>query len=273
MPKQPNRDTAIVAVDDDVEALRTIETALRRRFGADYEIVAETSPERALERCRKLRDSGVQVAILLADQWLSGSTGIDFLERAHSLCPAAMRGLLLAWGDRSATDQIIKASALGRLDNYLTKPWGERDERFHRDVSELLEEWARLNGPRFEAIKIVGEQWSEWSHGLRDGLQRNAIPFGFYEHDSAAGRALLAAAGISGPLPVVIFPDGTAIAQPTAIDIADTLGVNAQPGGQLQDVVIIGAGPAGLAAAVYGASEGLRTLVLGRNTPRTRTGG
>jgi thioredoxin reductase (NADPH) len=246
----------------------TVADQLYRRYGADYEVIVERSAALGLQRLISLRDSGRDVAMILADKWLADGPGIDFLAAAQTVRPDARRAVLLssddAYGSGSArTDDIARATALGEVHGFLVKPVVDPDEQFHHAIAEFLDDWARQHRPRFEVISIVGDRWSEVSHGFRDHLERSSIPFGFYEPDSPEGRALMQRAGSTGPLPIAILHDGRVFVQPTAIDIIDALGSSmADETTTTFDVIVVGAGPAGLAAAMYAASEGLQVLVV-----------
>lgn len=253
---------AIVAVDDEAGSRARLRSILERRFGADYEIVIEGSAPDALKALNRLRDEGRDVALILAGQWLAEMTGIELLAQVPAMHRYARRALLASWGDRSAAESIVKASALGQIDAHIVRPSRDADESFCHAISELLDEWDRNHRPQFAAVRIVGDRWDAYSHGMQDALQRSNVPFRFYDADSAAGRELLQQAAQPGPLPVAVLFDGRVLARPAPADIADALGVNTDPGGELFDVTIVGSGPAGLAAAVYGASEGLRVLVI-----------
>ncbi len=257
----------LLAVDDEAEARREVSRELRQRYGADYRVVCEASAEAGMGRLREFEEAGEEVALVLADQWMPGMSGTEFLMRVRETYPTAKRGLLVAWGDRAAPAPILRAMSLGRIDYYLNKPWGEHDERFHRVVSEFLYDWAKDHLPKFEEIRVVGEQWSPRSHELRDLLGRNGVLHTFHAADSKEGRDILSRTG-RGPedLPVVELFDGQVLEDPSNADIAEACGVNPGMDGDGSnldfDLVVIGAGPAGLAAAVYGASEGLKTLVV-----------
>jgi thioredoxin reductase (NADPH) len=200
---------------------------------------------------------------VLADQWMPTMTGVAFLTRAHGLHPTAQRALLIDWGDRSTAEPILQAATFGQIDDWIDKPTQPGDERFHQAISEFLYDWARVHGRKFQAVQVVGDQWSARSHELRDLLSRNSIPFGFYPAGSPQGQRLLGSAGASGAqLPVVVLFDGRVLVDPSNAALAEALGVRTRPTATTYDVAVIGAGPAGLAAAVYGASEGLRTTVL-----------
>jgi thioredoxin reductase (NADPH) len=255
----------IVVVDDDDQALARTTEELRRRYGGDYEIAGEHAPEQALARIEGLRPPRT-LALVLADQWMPGSTGADFLARVRGAAPQAKRGLLVdwgAWGDRATADAILRAMALGHIDYYVLKPWQSPDELFNRTVAEFLHEWSRATGANKE-LSLIAERWSPRGHELRDLLTRNGVPHAFHETDSAAGRALLDGAGLAAERrPVVLRFDGHAMVDPTTPALAAAYGMSTDVTGDRDfDVVVVGAGPAGLAAAVYGASEGLRTLVV-----------
>jgi thioredoxin reductase (NADPH) len=253
----------LMAVDDDPGMLGRIERELRRRYGADYEVVCASSASAGLAALERIRAAGGEVAVVLADVWLPEMTGVDFLTRAHLLHPSARRVLLASWGDRSQAPLLLRGAALGQVDDWLAKPWQPADEHFHQGVSAFLYEWARRHRPGFEAIRVVGQQWSARSHEIRDVLSRNSVLFSFHAADSEEGRALLEEVGASGgPLPVLVLFDGQVLADPSNAEIAAAMGIKTQPERSRYDVVIVGAGPAGLAAAVYAASEGLRTVVL-----------
>ena len=255
----------LMAIGDEASALGTIEEELRKRYAGDYEIAGERSATMALRKLEELKTAAREAALLLADQWMPEMSGIEFLSQAHALHPGAQRALLITWGDTSAAEPILQATALGQIESYMPKPWGPRDERFHRSVTEFLEEWTRLHQPGFEMVQVVGEQWSPRSHELRDLLDRNGIPYGFYAVDSEKGQSLLRQTqDPTGALPVVILSGDQVFADPSNEELADALGANARSEEGAYDLTIIGAGPSGLSAAVYGASEGLRTMVLER---------
>ena len=266
---EPSRvPAAILVVGANNQELARVVEQLRRRCGADYALIAERSATRGIERLKGLRDQGNDLAIILADWQLPDGSGIELLSQARSFSPDAKRALLLSWSeahraDRAWASDCARAASLGELHGIVPKPDVEPDERFQLAIQELLDDWSRQHRPRFELIRIIGERWSEVSQAFRDHLERGSIPYGFYEPDSAGGRALLERAGTSGPLPIAILHDGRVFVQPTAIEIAEALGVNAGDEAiGTPDVAVVGAGPAGLAAAVYAASEGLQVLVI-----------
>jgi thioredoxin reductase (NADPH) len=266
---EPSRPRAVILIVASNDRGRTAVLGhLRRRYRPDYDIHAEGSTTVALQRLKSLRDTGRDLAIILVDWQLSDGKGIELLSQARTYHPGAMRALLLSRSgayeaDPALADEYTRAATLGEVNRIVPGPGGETDEQFNLAIQELLYEWARQNRSRFEVIRIVGDRWSEASHAFRDHLERGAIPYGFYEPDSPEGRALLKYAGATGPLPIAILHDGRVFVQPTAIEIIEALGMNAaEPAPSTVDVAVIGAGPAGLAAAVYAASEGLGVVVI-----------
>ena len=253
----------LLGVDDDVADLRGISRELHKRYGEDYRVMCERHPEAALGRLQDLQEAGEDVALVLADQWMAGMSGPDFLTRAGEISTTAKRALMVDWGDRAAVRPLQQAMALGRIDYYVTKPYGDHDERFHRVISEFLYDWSKDRLPKFDEIRVVGEQWSPRSFELRDLLGRNGVLHTFHSAASKEGRELLARIGYEeAQLPVVVLFDGQVLVDPTNSDIADACGVNPTWDKSDFDLVIVGAGPAGLAAAVYAASEGLDTLIV-----------
>src|SRR6266496_1033730 len=254
----------VLVVDDDGDVLATLEAALARRYGADYQILAERSPAAALQVLERLRRQEMAVAVIIADQWMPHMTGLELLARARELHPSARRLVLLGVLDRSANQPISQAMTLGHLDGWLWKPWEPAEEHLYLPVSEQLTDWIRATGqPGFVAIRIVGEQWTPRSHEIRDLLDRNAIPYQFHPHDSQAGRQLLRETRQDGTrLPVLVLFDGRVLVDPTNAEGAAAIGVATRPEAGRYDLVVVGAGPAGLSAATYGASEGLRTLMV-----------
>ena len=258
----PAEAAVILAVDDDHVAGTRIERILRRRFGADYTILFERSPSAAIAALDELHQSGKDVALVLAAHRMSDMTGIELLAEVASMHRDARRALLTSWGDRSAAESIVKASALGQIDAHILGPGRDVDESFCHAITELLDEWDRQHRPQFQAVRIVGDRWDAYSHGLQDALQRSYVPFGFYDADSPEGQELMKQTPTTSELPVAVLFDGRVLPRPTPVEIADALGVNTDPGAEVFDVTVVGSGPAGLAAAVYGASEGLSVLVL-----------
>jgi thioredoxin reductase (NADPH) len=255
----------ILVVDDEPEALTAMVDALARRFGGDYRVCSHLTPDAALADLKRAQEQDEPVALVIADQWLPGCTGLELLERAHALHPAAQRALLVDWGDREATATILQGCAFGLLENYLRKPWVPPEVHLYPKVSAFLAAWTQAHGPRLELVRIIGEEAEPRSHEVREFLDRSGIPHGFYTADSPDGARLLARVGLDGShLPVVLLLDGSALVQPSLAEVADALGASNLESDRTCDVAIIGAGPAGLAAAVYAASEGLRTIVIER---------
>jgi thioredoxin reductase (NADPH) len=255
----------LVVVDDEEDSLRSLARELQSRYGEHYRIVSAASAQEALARLAQLRAEGARVPVILADQWMPGSTGTELLARARDIYPSARRGLLISWGDQSAAVPIFEAAALGQMEFFLPKPAWTPDEQFHRAVTEALEEWWRQQGRRFEAVTVIGEAPSARAHQMRDMLTRTSVPFGFYPSDSAEGRAALQRLGVTqADGPVVALYNGTVLMDPTLAELGAALGVDTRPAQRTYDVAIVGAGPAGLAASVYGASEGLSTALLER---------
>jgi thioredoxin reductase (NADPH) len=254
----------IIAVDDDSAALEQLRQALERRFGNDYRVVAEASARRALEQLELSLREEEPLALVIADQWMDEMPGIDVLRRAHELHPTAQRALLVGWGDRRAQPTIIEGCAFGQIENYLQKPWYPAEIYLYPLVGELLAAWTRAHGPRMELVRVIGEHPSPRVHEIRELLVRSGIPHGFYAARSEAGARLLERAGLDGSrLPVLTLLDGHALVSPSNAEIADALGASDLER-RSADLAIVGGGPAGLAAAVYAASEGLSTLVIER---------
>jgi thioredoxin reductase (NADPH) len=254
---------ALILVDDEDAGRHALARELESRYGAHYRIVTFPSAELALARLTGFRDEGVAVPLVLAEHWMPGMTGTEFLARVKDVIPTARRGLLIAWGDPSTTGPILEALALGQMEFYLPRPVWSPDEQFHRAVTESLDEWWREQGGRFEAVTVIGEEPSVRTHEIRDILARNSVPFGFYRSDSAEGRQALARLGVDQPAgPVVALFNRIVLVDPGNAEVAEALGVNVRPARRDYDLIIVGAGPAGLAASVYAASEGLATVLL-----------
>jgi thioredoxin reductase (NADPH) len=255
----------LVAVDDDPVALRRIQQELEDRYGRDYRAFCTRSPDEALAGLTRLSDAGEEVALVLAGQWLSGTTGSDLLGHVGKLHPHAKRALLVSWGDwghRPTAEAIFDSMALGRIDYYVLRPAASPDEVFHSAISGFLLEWTKARRISPHTVRVVGESWSGRAYELRETLQRCAIPHDFCLAASSQGRKLLARAGPDARLPLMILPDGQVLSDPTNTEIVEASGTPVDLECGDFEVVIVGAGPAGLSAAVYGASEGLHTLVL-----------
>ncbi|MFZ4153641.1 FAD-dependent oxidoreductase [Streptomyces pseudogriseolus] len=259
--------TVIMTVDDDPGVSRAVARDLRRRYGASYRIVRAESGESALEALRELKLRGDLVAVILADYRMPRMNGIEFLERAMDVHPEARRVLLTAYADTGAA---IDAINVVDLDHYLLKPWDPPEEKLYPVVDDLLEAWKRSDHRPVPSTKVVGHRWSARSSDVREFLARNQVPYRWYSSDEPEGQRLLAAAGEDGMrLPLVVTPDGTPLVEPDPADLAAHVGLATRPAADFYDLVVIGGGPAGLGAAVYGASEGLRTVLV----ERSATGG
>ena len=263
MSEQP----VILVVDDDMVGLTITEQELRKRYGRDYRVLGRQSASAALDELRRLKAAGQAVALVLADQNMPEMAGKDFLGEARAIHPVAKRVMLVSWGDRSAPEAILTGCAVGQIEYFVNKPWHTApDEHFHREISGFLYEWSRLQRPVYEAVRVVGEPWAARSHELRDLLGRNGVSFGFYDAATPEGREVLSDAGLDEAprLPVAVVFGGRVLVDPSNRDVAEALGVRSRPSSDECDLLIVGAGPAGLAAAVYGSSEGLSTVVLER---------
>jgi thioredoxin reductase (NADPH) len=254
---------AIVILDDEPEALSALLDALARRFGGDYRVVSHLDPRACLEALAAMKAAGEEVALVISDQWMPGMTGREVLAQAHRIFPAARRALLVAWGDTTASPTILQGCAFGELDNYLYKPWSPAEVHLYPLVSEFLAEWTRAFRPGLELVKVVARDPSQRAHELRELLARNGVPHGFYPSGTQEAKRLLAEVGaVDDGNPAVVLLDGTVLADPSNAALMDRLGHTSD---DLDcDLAVVGAGPAGLAAAVYAASEGLRTLVIER---------
>lgn len=264
----------LYVLDDEVESLHKVERELVRRYGSDYDVLTETSAAAALERLERLQAEGRDVVAVFADLENPEMHGADFLMRVHDLLPEAKRALLVDLGNISCAGTLLQALTFGQADNYITKPFETPDEQFHRAITELLEEWARAHRPQFELVRIVGEQWSPRSYELRDALTRSGIPGAFYDVNSEKGRKLLKAVDQLPPqkLPVCVLYNAEVLIDPSFVEFDEAIGVSTHPEDKLYDLAIVGAGPAGLSAAVYGASEGLNTVVVEREAPGGQAG-
>jgi thioredoxin reductase (NADPH) len=254
--------TAIMTVDDDPGVSRAVARDLRHRYGEQYRIVRAESGEAALEALREMRLRGDQVAVILADYRMPQMNGIEFLEAAMRLFPGARRALLTAYAD---TNAAIDAINLVDVDNYLLKPWDPPEEKLYPAIDALLEAWRTADYRPLPEIKVIGHRWSARSSEVREFLARNQVPYRWYASDEPEGQRLLEAAGADGlALPVVITPDGDPLIEPTDAELAARVGLATTPSKDFYDLIVIGGGPAGLGAAVYGASEGLRTVLVER---------
>jgi len=261
----------ILTLDDDSNVLRAVERDLRREYGSDYRVVRADSGSSALELLNQLKQRDEPSALFLVDQRMPGMSGVEFLDTAVDIYPDARRVLLTAYAD---TDAAIKAINDVHIDYYLLKPWDPPEEKLYPVLTDLLEQWRAGQRPSFEGIRVVGNRWSPATHRAKDFLARNNIPYLWLDveqHPDAA--ALLQAAAIdTGDLPALFFPDGTTLTKPDNREIADRVGLRTSADNPFYDLVVVGAGPAGLAASVYGASEGLKTLVIEEHAPGGQAG-
>jgi thioredoxin reductase (NADPH) len=264
--RQP-RKPVMLTVDDDPSVSRAVARDLRRHYGEGHRIVrAESGPD-ALGTLKELKLRGETVAMFIADYRMPQMSGIEFLEQAMDLYPAARRVLLTAYAD---THAAIDAINVVDLDHYLLKPWDPPEEKFYPVIDALLEVWRAAPEHPIPHTKVIGHRWSARSWQVRDFLARNGLYYNWFMADEPEGERLLQAAGQDGlRLPIVITERGTTLVEPTDAELADRLGLTTTPSREFYDLIVIGGGPAGLAAAVYGASEGLRTVLI----ERTATGG
>jgi thioredoxin reductase (NADPH) len=261
-------------VDDDPDVLKAVERDLRRRYAEKYRVVGAASGPAALELLQKLQQRNEPVALLLVDHRMPEMTGIELLAEAIKVVPEARRVLLTAYAD---TDAAIRAINEVHLDHYLLKPWDPPAEKLYPVLDDLLEDWQASYRPSFEGIRVLGTRWSPKSFAMREFLARNHVPYRWLDVDTAdrdpkVKRMVEQFLRNEPTLPVVIFQDGTCLADPTPSDVADRVGLRRHAGLNSYDLVIVGGGPAGLAAGVYGASEGLKTVIIERDAPGGQAG-
>src|SRR6266852_3380039 len=261
----------IWTVDDDPGVLRAVERDLRRQYGDRYKVISADSGASALEAVEQLKLRNEPVALFLADQRMPRMSGVEFLEKALEIFPDAKRALLTAYAD---TDAAIRAINSVKIDHYLMKPWDPPEERLYGIVDDLLDDWQASYHPVFDGIRVVGHRWSPRAMEIRDFLGRNFIPYQWLDVEKEeAARQLVTSSKIEcSSLPLVVFTDGSFLASPTASTVAGKLGLKTSAEQPLYDLVVVGAGPAGLAAAVYGAADGLRTLLIEREAPGGQAG-
>jgi thioredoxin reductase (NADPH) len=261
----------LLAVDDDVSVLEAVVQDLRRKYGADYRVMRAASGQAALDTLAQLKSREEPVSLFLSDQRMPGMTGVEFLERARPLYPDARRVLLTAYADTEAAIQAINTA---RIHYYLNKPWDPPEEKLYPVLNDLLDDWKAGYQPKFEGLRVIGNRWSLKDHELRNFLSRNHVPYRFV--DAAASEdasKLLQERGLSADkLPVVLFGDGSWLVDPELEQVAGRVGLRTQAAQEFYQMVVVGAGPAGLAAGVYGASEGLRTLVIEPEAPGGQAG-
>lgn len=258
---------AILSVDDDPGVSRSVARDLRRHYGENYRIIRAESGAQALDALKELKLRGQPVAVLLADYRMPQMNGMEFLEQAMDLYPQARRVLLTAYAD---TDAAIDAINVIDLDYYLLKPWDPPEEKLYPVLDAQLDAWSASDHRPVEETKVIGHRWSARSSEVREFLARNQLPYRWYMADEPEGARLLTSAGVDDTVcPVIVTSEGKALCAPTDSELGDHLGLTTTPSGEFYDLVVIGGGPAGLGAALYGASEGLRTTLI----ERTATGG
>jgi thioredoxin reductase (NADPH) len=261
----------ILAVDDEPTVLGAVSRDLRREYGQQYRVMRADSGVGALELVQQLKLRNVPVALFLVDQRMPLMSGVEFLAEAIELFPDAKRVLLTAYAD---TEAAISAINEVDLNHYLMKPWDPPEEHLYPVLTDLLDDWQASFAPPFEGIRVIGHQLSPQSHQIKDFLSRNLVPYQWLDVEiDEEARGLLELSGSDGSrLPLVLFPNGLSLTQPTNVEIAEKVGLRTYPGLPFYDLVIVGAGPAGLAAAVYGASEGLSTLLIEGEAPGGQAG-
>lgn len=263
---------AILTVDDDPEVLQAVARDLRREYGDRFRVIRADSGATALEAVQQLKLRNDPVALFLVDQRMPHMSGVEFIEQAMVNFPDAKRALLTAYAD---TDAAIRAINTTRIDYYLMKPWDPPEERLYPVLDDLLDDWQASFRPPFNGIRVIGNRWTPLSHQVRDFLARNQMPYQWLDIElepEARRLASYADAEHTPSLPLVLFPDGSRLEQPSNVQIAEKIGLRTQAERPFYDLVIVGGGPAGLAAAVYGASEGLSTVMIEREAPGGQAG-
>src|SRR6266513_2255844 len=264
----------LLSVDDDSGVLRAIERDLRSQYGAEYRVIGSDSPERALEVLKQLKVRNDNVALLLADQRMPRMDGVEFLQEGMRIFPDAKRALLTAYADTTAA---INAINQANINYFFLKPWDPPTEHLYPQLDDLLDDWQASFRPAFEGIRVLGTRWSPRSYELRDFLARNHVPYQWIDVElSANDPETKRLVEVLGPevsnLPVVLFPDGTKLLETLPAQVAQKVGLRTRAQTSFYDLAIVGGGPAGLAAAVYGASEGLHTVIIEREAPGGQAG-
>lgn len=261
----------IWTVDDDPDVLRAVERDLRRHYGDRYRVISADSGTSALEATKQLKLRNEPVALFLVDQRMPNMSGVEFLEKSIEFYPEAKRALLTAYAD---TDAAIRAINDAHIGHYLMKPWDPPEERLYGVIDDMLDDWQASYRPAFEGVRVVGNQWASRSTEVRDFLGRNFVPHQWLniETDEEAKKLLTTSGVDASSLPLVVFADGSLLANPAVPEIAGKLGLKTKAEFPFYDLVIVGAGPAGLAAAVYGAADGLKTLLIEREAPGGQAG-
>jgi thioredoxin reductase (NADPH) len=264
----------LLSVDDDGDVLRTIERDLRSQYGAAYRVIGSDSPEKALEILKQLKLRSDSVALMLADQRMPRMNGVEFLQEGMRIFPDAKRALLTAYADTSAAISAINEA---NINYFFMKPWDPPTEHLYPALDDLLDDWKASYRPSFEGIRVLGTRWSPRSYELRDFLARNHVPYQWIDvelsvQDPETKRLLESLGSEAADLPVVLFPDGTKLLETVPAQVAQKVGLRTRAQTDFYDLAIIGGGPAGLAAAVYGASEGLHTVMIEREAPGGQAG-
>src|SRR5437899_8212761 len=264
----------LLSVDDDSGVLRAIERDLRAQYGAEYRVIGSDSPEGALEVLKQLKVRNDNVALLLADQRMPRMDGVEFLQEGMRIFPDAKRALLTAYADTTAA---INAINQANINYFFLKPWDPPTEHLYPQLDDLLDDWQASYRPAFEGIRVLGTRWSPRSYELRDFLARNHVPYQWIDvelsaNDPGSKRLVEALGPEAANLPVVLFPDGTKLLESVPADVAQKVGLRTRAQTSFYDMAIVGGGPAGLAAAVYGASEGLKTVMVEREAPGGQAG-
>jgi len=261
----------IWTVDDDPDVLRAVERDLRRQYGDRYKVISADSGVSALEAVKQLKLRHDPVALFLVDQRMPRMSGVEFLEKAIELYPDSKRALLTAYAD---TDAAIRAINSVRIDHYLMKPWDPPEERLYGVIDDLLDDWQASYRPVFEGVRVIGHRWSPQSNEIRDFLGRNFVPHQWLnvETDETAKQLLATTGAAVSSLPIVLFHDGSFLSNPPTVEVARKLGLKTKAESPFYDLIVVGAGPAGLAAAVYGAADGLHTLLVEREAPGGQAG-
>jgi thioredoxin reductase (NADPH) len=264
----------LLSVDDDTDVLRTIERDLRTQYGADYRVIGSESPEKALDILKQLKLRNDSVALILADQRMPRMNGVEFLQEGMQIFPEAKRALLTAYADTSAAISAINEA---NINYFFMKPWDPPQDHLYPQLDDLLDDWRASYRPAFEGIRVLGTRWSPRSYELRDFLARNHVPYQWIDVELSANdpdtkRILDVLGPEASNLPVVLFPDGSKMLEGAPADVAQKVGLRTRAQTDFYDLAIIGGGPAGLAAAVYGASEGLHTVIVEREAPGGQAG-
>src|ERR1700734_3194701 len=264
----------LLSVDDDTDVLRAIERDLRSQYGAEYRVIGSDSPQGALDLLKQLKVRNDNVALLLADQRMPRMDGVEFLQQAMAIFPSAKRALLTAYADTSAAISAINHASIYY---FFLKPWDPPTDHLYPQLDDLLDDWQASFRPTFQGIRLLGTRWSPRSYELRDFLARNHVPYQWIDvelsaNDPETKRLLETLGPEAASLPIVLFPDGTKLLESVPADVAQKVGLRTRAQTSFYDLAIVGGGPAGLAAAVYGASEGLHTVMLDREAPGGQAG-